>query len=108
MEEAKVRIALNGEFSAPELEEIIRNLAEARAGTLPAVPMQPPSQLGADKQLLLQDEAEYAIRKLATGGLRIWLRNEGIGWLAFTLPKASADGLREFLSQQDGHSFTAH
>lgn len=92
-------IALNGEFSAVELEEIIATLAEVRAGMGPAVPSEPPSLLS-DREVLVQEEAEWRIRRLANGGLRIWLRNEGSGWLAFTVSPSHAEGLREFLGKK--------
>lgn len=105
MEESKVRIALNGEFTAMELEEVIRDLALARSGLKPEIPMQPPSLLS-EHDVLVQKETQFAFRKLATGGLRIWLRNEGIGWLAFNLSRADVLGIREFFSKEvrDGTS----
>ncbi|WP_298580535.1 hypothetical protein [uncultured Luteimonas sp.] len=108
MGETKVRIELNGDFSAPQLDEILRDLAKARAGMLPAVPEHPPSLLSAEEEVLLQDEAKFDIRTLLNGGLRIWLRNEGLGWLAFTLTPAHAASLRVFLSQERPDSGTAH
>ena len=108
MGETKLRIELNGDFSAPQLDEILRDLAKARAGMLPAVPEHPPSLLSADEEILLQDEAKFDIRALLNGGLRIWLRNEGLGWLAFTLTPAHATSLRVFLSQERPDSGTTH
>lgn len=106
MEETKARFELNGEFTAMELEEIIRDLAQVRAGLKPAVSMQPPSLLS-EGEILVQEESQFAFRKLATGGLRIWLRNEGIGWLAFNLSSAYVLGIREFLNKE-GRDGTSH
>lgn len=103
----KVAIQLNGEFSAHELEEIIHRLAIARAGLAPPVPMQPPHE-SAETQALEQASAKFSVRTLAQGGLRIWLRNEGIGWQAFTLDAAAKEGLANFLGQQLSHTHTSH
>lgn len=101
-----VKIDLNGEFTASEMDEILRDLGTARAGMLPAVPLGPPTSL--DAEVMLQDEALFKVRTLVDGGARIWLRSEGFGWLAFTLPPADVLGLREFLGKKLGHSYTAH
>jgi len=44
----------------------------------------------------------------ANGGLRIWLRNEGIGWLAFNITPAAKEGLATFFSKELGHTLTTH
>jgi len=103
----KAKIQLNGEFSATELEAVIRTLAEARAGLDPPVPDLPPTELSTD-EILVQSEAKFRIRKIASGGLRIWLRNEGIGWLAFTMSTTDKLGLLEFLSKDIGHEHSSH
>jgi len=103
----KVRIKLEGEFTATELEEIISDLAKARASLEPEVPRQPPSPTS-EQEVLVQEETEWSIRRLVTGGLRIWLRNEGLGWLAFTLTADQATGLRQFLGTEPGSTFTPH
>lgn len=108
METTKTRIELEGEFTAAELDEILRDLAKARAGLSPPVPDQPPTVLAADEDVLVQEEARFAIRTLANGGLRIWLRNEGLGWLAFTITPAQTLSLRQFLGQKVAHSHTSH
>lgn len=108
MDNGKIRIKLEGEFTAPELEEIIRDLAEARAGLEPAVPQHPPTGLTEDSIVLVQDQARHSFRRLAGGGLRIWLRSEGVGWMAFTISPAAVAGIREFLSQQGPGAHTAH
>lgn len=108
MDKQKAVIELKGEFDGEELEEIIRNLAMARAGTAPAVPMTPPTGLTEDDSILLQDEAKFSFRRLANGGLRIWLRNEGIGWAAFTLSTADVAGIKAFLSKDDPGPHLSH
>jgi hypothetical protein len=102
----KARVSLTGEFTASEFEEIIRDLAQARASLQPAVPMRPPSTEN-EGDVLLQEDSQFTFAKLATGGLRIWLRNEGIGWLAFNLSATDVRGIREFLAKQ-GRDGTYH
>lgn len=105
--DSKATINLNGEFSAIELEEIIRSLIEARASLYPPVPDSPPTEQS-EAEILVQSKARFSVRTLADGGLRIWLRNEGIGWLAFTLDAVAKKGLVEFLGKGVGHSHTSH
>lgn len=108
MTEQKIKINLNGEFTALELEEIIGDLAIARAGSLPAVPMQPPSHLSPDAVIQEQDNALFIFRTIINGGIRIYLRSEGFGWLAFKLNPADAEGVRELLNKKPGDSYTTH
>lgn len=95
----KARIHLSGEFSALEIETLIHELAKTRASLTPQVPLEPPTE-ASTHPVLLQDEARIVVRKRVGGGLRIWLRNEGLGWLAYTLTNADSEGLREFLTHQ--------
>jgi hypothetical protein len=106
-EHQKVKINLNGEFTAPELEDIIAELGKARAGMLPAVSKEPPS-VESNVDVTVQEETLYSIRTLVSGGVRIWLRNEGFGWLGFTLTPADKEGIRDFLGKKIGHSHTSH
>lgn len=100
-----VKIALNGEFTAIELEDIIRSLMEARSGMAPPVPNTPPDAESA-AQVLVQDQTSLIVRTLASGGLRFWLRNSGIGWFGLTVSADHAEGLACFLSQKRGGAYT--
>lgn len=104
MTDAKATVALNGEFSALELEEIIADLAQVRAGMQPAVPSKPDP----DRNVPVQERTLFSIRNILGGGARIWLRNEGFGWLAFELSAEEAVGLAEFLRNKRGHTYTTH
>lgn len=97
-------IALNGTFTAAELEQLIAELIQTRASLSPPVAQDPPSQW--DANALHQRATSFRIRTLVDGGLRIWLRNEGIGWIAFDIPHALRRELVEFLSKQPGHTHT--
>lgn len=82
IEEEKAQINLSGSFSVRDLDDIIRELAKVRASMRPPVPTDPP--VGPDDEILMQDDTLFTVRTLAGGGLRFWLRSEGLGWQAFT------------------------
>lgn len=102
----KATISLNGEFTATELEEVIQELSKVRAGMEPAVPQTLPTV--GDSAFMEQDETLFTIRTLADGGIRIWLRSEGSGWMAFRLSATRRKELFEFLGKKIGHTHTAH
>ncbi len=95
--EARVQIALDGEYSAAELEELIRHLAKTRAAMLPSVPGEPPTSF--DTDALQEIDPLFKIRALVGGGVRIWLRNEGYGWLPFTLSATGISSLAKFIGK---------
>jgi hypothetical protein len=97
-------VALNGTFTAQELEEIIATLAQTRAGMQPAVPQEPPT--GLETSVPEQESPRFRIRTRAGGGLRIWLRSGGYGWLAFSLTADQRRELVEFIGKQAGHTHT--
>lgn len=100
----KCKLSLTGEFSAPELDEIIRDLATARAGMLPAIPATPEESSDA---LVLADPS-VKIRTLVGGGVRIWIRSDGLGWFAFDVSAANREGLARFLAGEGGSTHTLH
>jgi len=104
VDRTKARIALNGEFSAQELEDVLRELASVRAGLHDAVPSTPPTEAG----VLEQPNPLHIFRTLANGGVRIWLRHEGFGWIAFTLSAQERAGISEFLAKELGHTHSSH
>ena len=107
MEEEKATITLSGEFTAADLDDIIRELATVRSGMEPSVPQEPPSA-NSEAQSLPQPDALYRIRTRVNGGLRIWLRHAGFGWIPFELGPDEVVKVRDFLGKQVGHTHTAH
>ena len=103
----RLAINLHGEFDAHELEDIIRELAQARAGLTPAVPLNPPDH-ATPGDALEQKDAAFTIATTASGGLRIWLRSEGVGWQSFTLDAAARETLADLLRHKIGHTHTSH
>lgn len=102
METAIVR--LNGEFTAEDLDDIIRTLAQRRASMSPPVP----ADLTDDLTVLEQPDTLFTIRSRAGGGLRIWLRHDGLGWLPFSLTPAQRTRLRAWLDSQPTGGETFH
>jgi len=102
----KVTISLNGEFTAAELEEVIQELAAARSSMDPPVPLTLP--ISGDAPVVLQENSSFTIRTLVDGGLRIWLRSEGMGWMAFQLSASRREELFAFLGKKAGHTYTSH
>ncbi|MGV7193740.1 hypothetical protein [Xanthomonas axonopodis] len=102
--DGKARITLQGEFTAAELDDVLQELATLRSGMEPAIPDSP----GAEASVLEQKEPLRIFRTLADGGLRIWLRHDGFGWMPFTLNATERAELADFLGKKLGHSHTAH
>lgn len=107
MEDDKARIGLSGEFTADEVEELLMGLAKLRSGMLPEVPQEPPG-IDSPKELLPQPDASFRIRTRSNGGLRVWLRHAGFGWIPFELGADEAKALHEFLGKKIGHTHTSH
>lgn len=93
------QVAFSGNLTANGIEALIRELARARADMDPPVPEERPSVLS-EADTLNQTEPLFAIAALADGGLRFWLRHEGIGWLALSLTAKDAANLRALLSEE--------
>lgn len=97
----KTHINLTGEFSAQELDEIIRTLAEVRAGMQPPVPSTAPGPHSSEGIKVLHETMDsLVIRRLTGGRLRLYLRNSGLGWLAHDVSAQGAEGLARFLTKQ--------
>ena len=85
-------------LSTKELETLIADLLEVRANMAPAVPITRP-QPGdlEDVNISMQDDPSIEARRLKDGRIRLWMRNAGIGWLAFNLSIENGITLREYL-----------
>lgn len=99
-----LHINLTAELESDAVDALIKELSEARAQMIPSVPMDLPP----DAEVLEQGEPLFRIRTLVDGGLRIWLRSEGMGWLAFKMTADQRRAFREFLDKEPGHRFTTH
>ncbi|HET6807211.1 MAG TPA: hypothetical protein VFH59_17380 [Frateuria sp.] len=94
----RVALKIERELDARGLEQLIHELAELRAHMIPSVPRTLEEAMAADVQVIQQDQPSAMFRALADGGLRIWLRNLGLGWMAFRIPRRDVDGLRDLLT----------
>lgn len=84
-------------LTTAELETLIADLAELRAGMTPPVSQHPPRPGEQDQNISCQDEPAMQARLLRDGRIRLWIRNAGLGWLVFNLAREQAVTLREFL-----------
>lgn len=86
--------------NASELELLIHELAELRANMYPGVPETLEAAIAADAPVLQQDNPSAMFRTLTDGGLRLWIRNLGFGWLAFRFGARDVQTLRELLTNE--------
>lgn len=93
------RITIDTTLDAAAVEALIHRLAHIRARMTPGVPTSRPAR-DSDTQILEQDNTAARFDTTLDGGLRIWLRNLGLGWLAFRLPPRGVEALRQLISQQ--------
>lgn len=100
--------ALQGEFTALEMEEIIHTLAKRRAAMTPPVPMTREGAMYVESEVLIESAPQAIFSTLANGGMRISLRNSGFGWLAFDFDARDKQGLVDLLTGDVGHSYTTH
>ncbi|MGY6214959.1 hypothetical protein ACW73L_07340 [Methylolobus aquaticus] len=93
-----LRVALTAELSATEVDELIAKLAAHRASMEPPVPKYPPRP-GSGVTLSVQNDPSVTARSLVDGGVRLYMRSGGLGWLAFNFTASQGIALR--------HLFTA-
>ena len=90
----RLTINLSTELTAPQIEQLIIDLALLRNKMTPEVPLTlPPS----DANLLTQDDARFSIALLDSGMFRLYFRNRGAGWMVYTLQPAKAIALAEYI-----------
>lgn len=92
MDNKTVKLELSGTFTAADLEEIIRTLAERRSALDPPVPDSPYGQTGT---VTIDEEGSLIVKPLRGGQVRVWVRNAGIGWFCVHLSQALAIAIRD-------------
>lgn len=90
-----LHISLNKSFTATEIESLISEIAHLRAKMTPTVPNTLPDM---EEKILEQEEPSVLTGRLKKGGIRLYLSNAGLGWLAFTLTLSQSIALRDFFS----------
>jgi hypothetical protein len=88
------RLNLTGSFSATELEQLIGDLARARAMMTPHVPRDP--EPGAEAQV---DPRFFVSEAPDRGGVLLRLRDPGAGWRVYELPYNEAGRLAMLLDE---------
>ena len=92
-----LEIEIRRTLSAKEVESLIYELAECRAKMLPEVsntlPVSDPTQ-----KWLSQDQPSVQAKVLTDGRTRFWVRNQGLGWLAFNFNVDQSLKLRDFFA----------
>lgn len=86
-------------YNAVELDDLIRSMIEARAGMNPPIPTIPPSLLSADCQVM--HATSFSIARLHSGGLRVWARLDGLGWVSIEMSEGDRTELERLLVQPE-------
>ena len=105
-------IDIHGAYGADELEKLIAELSELRAGMTPPVPMAPPTTNAAEDPAAVRARGDPCVQVavMRNGMTRFWVRHGGLGWFAFNLPVERARLLAQYilgltLRQDDARSF---
>ncbi len=81
-----LHLDIRGPHTAAELDSLIRSLALQRANMEPAVAASRTEIAGlADDAVLIEKDPALSIAALRGGGFRLWVRNRGLGWLAYEI-----------------------
>ncbi len=93
-------ITTSGPLSASDVESLIADLASLRSRMTPPVAMSTPGSREFDSNLpktSKQNDPEIAAARLHDGSIRLWIRNVGLGWLAFDMPHAKARAIADYI-----------
>ena len=81
-----LHLDISGPHTAGQLDSLIRSLALQRAAMEPAVAASRTDIAAmADDALLIEKEPSLSMAALRGGGFRLWVRNRGLGWLAYEI-----------------------
>lgn len=100
-DKTRATLAINGTWATTGLEKLIGDLLVLRANMLPPVPYKSPhADQGIEEaaHVSVQNDPYFSIRRVLDGGLRIYLRNEGLGWMVFNVTAAKATAIRDWLA----------
>lgn len=85
-------------LSTRDLEALIALLAEQRAHRDPPVTFQPPNPGEGSQDVSVQNDPYLSARRLRNGGMRLWMRSGGLGWLVFDLTAEQTIALRNWIN----------
>ena len=93
-------LEIRGPHTAEQLDVLIRKLAALRADMLPGVPASR-TELGEQSNdgVLLEKEPSLSMAALRAGGFRLWVRNRGLGWLAYEITDQVAMSIHSLISR---------
>lgn len=92
-------IQINTSLDAAGLEDLIRQLAMARATMQPPVPMDIEDMIGGSAASLVQDATSLAAGPPGKDGqVTLRLRSEGLGWVGWRLHPDHSQALRDFFN----------
>jgi len=89
-------INLDATLDAPGVEALMRKLALLRARMRPDVP----HMHGQDTVLIPEENPALTTAALRDGGVRLWLRHRGYGWLAWKLDESRAVGMARYIASR--------
>ena len=96
------RITIDADFSATELEALIRQLATLRAGMQPPVPMDSGEAAGGNISGMIETATGMGAHLAGQGSngdpVTLRLRSVGLGWISWSLSSQHIYGLQGFLN----------
>jgi hypothetical protein len=91
-------VDIRGNFTASELESLISRLAVLRSDMSPPVPEHRMDAMrDPDKPILMEHESAMTAALRTDGSFRLWLRNRGLGWLAYEVDVQRARALANYI-----------
>ncbi|KQB58652.1 MULTISPECIES: hypothetical protein [Acidovorax] len=94
-------LAINKTLTAPEIENLIRELAMLRSQMTPEVTPAPQDSNGAGVPTMSQDNPTLAIQyPLEDAHVTVYLRSIGLGWTAWRLHPDTQRALAEFFNSR--------
>lgn len=96
-------LAVSGSFDTTRLENLIGELLVLRAHMEPPVPYTPPHRDdpgSEDAHVSVQNDPYLQLGRRGDGGLRLFLRHMGLGWMVYEIPAAKAATIRDFLASK--------
>ena len=91
-----LRVRIDETLDAAGVEQLMRRLALLRADMQPPVP----TARDPDASTIAEENPALLIATLRNGGVRLWLRHRGYGWLAWQLDDRSAIGIARYIASR--------
>lgn len=98
-----LRLKVDSEFTASEVEDLVHNLASERAHMTPAVPEHVEDAARQGMAALDHGNTSLTAGPLADGKIEFFVRSGGLGWLSLHLSARDAHLLGQHLVAQTPH-----